>query len=332
MGTGEKAGWRNWRSTALIGLALAVGLVLVLGGATLVRQWSGASAGESDADTLLFDGQNAYQYALDQCAIGPRPPGSEEHWATGDYIIARLEELGWEVETQAFEYRGVQLRNVIGRLGDGPVAILGAHYDTRPVADRDPEHPDEPIIGGNDGASGVAVLLELARILPRHELANEVWLTFFDAEDSGRLGDWPWCVGSTYMAEGLTVDPAYVIVVDMVGDRDQQLYYERNSDVALRRSLWDVAARLGYHEFVPEARYRIIDDHLPFVERGITAVDIIDFDYPYWHSVQDTCDRIGPQSLERVGRVLEAWLGGRLSHSKSLGTAKVVHVQTALDR
>ncbi len=255
-----------------------------------------------------FDGERAYQYALEQCQIGPRPPGTEAGWATGDYIMGQLEELGWEVEAQEFLYRGVRLRNLIGKRGQGAVVVLGAHYDTRPVADRDPEHPNEAIVGGNDGASGVAVLLELAEVLGQYELENEVWLAFFDGEDSGRLEGWPFCVGSAYMAEHLTVEPAWVIVVDMVGDADQQLYYEGNSDQPLRQRLWDIAADLGYGTFVPELRYSMVDDHVPFINEGIPAVDIIDFDYPYWHTIEDTCDKVSPQSLESVGRVLEELL------------------------
>lgn len=264
------------------------------------------------AEKRSFDGEQAYQYALDQCAIGPRPPGTEAGWATGDYIIDRLQKLGWEVATQEFDYQGVQLRNVIGKRGEGPVVILGAHYDTRPVADRDPdpENVSQPIIGGNDGASGVAVLLELADVLGQYELRNEVWLAFFDGEDSGHLEGWPFCVGSAYMAEHLTVEPAWVIVVDMVGDADQQLYYEGNSDQALRERLWDIAAGLGYETFVPEVRYSMFDDHVPFLSEGIPAVDIIDFDYPYWHTIEDTCEKVSPESLERVGRVLEEFLMG----------------------
>jgi Zn-dependent M28 family amino/carboxypeptidase len=103
--------------------------------------------------------------------------------------------------------------------------------------------------------------------------------------------------------------PEYVIIVDMVGDTDQQLYYEANSDPILRSHLWSIAAELGYGEyFVPEERHSMLDDHTPFVELGIPAVDIIDFDYPYWHTTEDTLDKIGAASLERVGRTLEVFL------------------------
>jgi glutaminyl-peptide cyclotransferase len=298
---------RAMKSTVLLLLAL----VVTMGGCA-PQTGPGPVDQTPTAETRGFDGERAYQYALDQCEIGPRPPGTEAGWATGDYIIDRLLELGWEVVTEEFEYQGVQLRNVIGKRGQGPVVILGAHYDTRPVADRDPdpENLSRPIIGGNDGASGVAVLLELADVLSQYELENEVWLAFFDGEDSGHLEGWPFCVGSAYMAKHLTVDPNWVIVVDMVGDADQQLYYEGSSDQALRERLWDIAADLGYETFVPEVRYSIFDDHAPFLSEGIPAVDIIDFDYPYWHTIEDTCEKVSAESLERVGRVLEELLVG----------------------
>jgi glutaminyl-peptide cyclotransferase len=286
----------------LIGVAIAAGA----GGCTGSEP---AAVGEiRSTENRSFDGERAYQYALEQCEIGPRPPGTEAGWATGDYIITQLEGSGWQVDTEEFEYHGVRLRNIVGKSGQGPVVILGAHYDTRPVADRDREHASQPIVGGNDGASGVAVLLELADVLAQEELEHEVWLAFFDGEDSGNLNGWPFSVGSSYMAQHLAVQPAYVIVVDMVGDKKQELYYEGYSDPALRERLWDIAAELGYEEFIPEVGRSIVDDHVPFVNAGISSVDIIDIDCPYWHTVQDTCDKVSPESLERVGRVLEEFL------------------------
>ncbi len=99
------------------------------------------------------------------------------------------------------------------------------------------------------------------------------------------------------------------MVVDMIGDADQQIYYEGYTNPALAAEIWTVAEELGYHDyFIPQLKHTIIDDHLPFVERGIPAVDIIDFDYPYWHTVADTSDKVSPDSLERVGRTLQVWL------------------------
>jgi Zn-dependent M28 family amino/carboxypeptidase len=258
----------------------------------------------------VFDGERAYAHVTAQCDLGPRPPGSQAWQATGDYIVAELEKQGWAVETQEFTYRDTPVRNIIGKLSaddERPIVILGAHYDTRRSADM--ENPAEPVLGANDGASGVAVLLELARVLDRDKLQNQVWLAFFDAEDNGGLDGWEWCVGSSYMAANLTVTPQAVVVVDMVGDADQQLYFEHNSDPALQAQLWGIAATLGYTStFIAEYRWAILDDHVPFAQRGISAVDIIDFDYPYWHTTQDTPDKVSAESLERVGRVLEVWL------------------------
>lgn len=259
-----------------------------------------------------FDGQRAYQHVMAQCDLGPRPTGSAAGWATGDYIIAELEELGWAVTSQEFTYKGIKGRNITGRRGRGPIVILGAHYDTRPYADHDPVDKNQPILGANDGASGVAVLLELARCLDESQIQNEVWLAFFDAEDRGRLDGWPFSVGAEFFASQLAEMPEYVVVVDMVGDTDQGIFFEHNSDAALQRQIWAIAANLGYQEyFIPEYKWTIIDDHLPFAKRGLRAVDIIDFDYPYWHTTQDTPDKVSPESLYRVGRVLEELLEGK---------------------
>lgn len=260
---------------------------------------------------LTFNGDTAYQQVLGQVALGPRPTGSEAGWATGDYILAELQKTGWLTETQEFIFKGVKGRNIIAKRGSGPIIIVGAHYDTRPAADKDPDpaKQGEWIEGANDGASGVAVLLELARVLDTDKLQNEVWLTFFDAEDRGKLDGWPFSVGARYMAQNLIVTPQSMVLVDMIGDADQNIYLEGNSTPALRDEIWAVAAELGYEQYIiPQPKHTIIDDHIPFLERGIPAVDMIDFDYPFWHTTADTADKVAPLSLERVGRTLEVWL------------------------
>lgn len=256
-----------------------------------------------------FSGARAYRHVQVQLEAGARTPGGEGASRVADYIAAELRRQGWEVREQRFTYRGVPLRNVIGIRGEGPILLLGAHYDTRRTADQDPNPllRNDPVPGANDGASGVAVLLELARVLSRGPLPVQVWLAFFDGEDQGGIDGWPWSVGAAYMATHLEVLPRAVVVVDMVGDSDPQFYQEGNSDPVLRQNIWGLAGQLGYRDiFTPTVRHTLIDDHVPFRQQGIPAVDIIDFDYPYWHTTADTADKVSPETLERVGRLLEA--------------------------
>jgi glutaminyl-peptide cyclotransferase len=263
-----------------------------------------------------FDGQRALRHVETQVGFGPRPVGSEANRKTSDYIGRTLQRYGWEVEYQEFAHSGLPVRNVIGKKGSGPLILLGTHFDTRPVADRDPSDRTLPVPGANDGASGVGVLLELARVLDKSATDQaEIWLAFFDAEDRGGLNDWPWCVGSTHMADrislGLTPRPAYVIIIDMIGDADQQIYYEWTSTLWLQEKLWGIAHDLGYGQyFIPKHRYTILDDHSSFLKWGIPAALMIDFDYPAWHTRYDTLDKISADSLQRVGDVLQTLLKG----------------------
>jgi len=269
--------------------------------------------------TSQFSGDSAYRYVRDQVAFGPRPTGSDANRRTGEFVIQELKKAGWTVEVQEFTYKGVPGRNIVGKAGAGPVAIVGAHYDTRRQADNDPDpaRRGEPVMGANDGASGAAVLLELARSLSKAKLTNEVHLVFFDAEDNGRLDGWDFIAGSRYMAAHLNAKPEFVIVLDMIGDADQQIYKERNSTPALQDRIWALAGQLGYGQsFIPQYKWAMLDDHTPFIEKGIPAADLIDFDYPYWHTTQDLADKVAPSSLERVGRVMQKFLeenpaGGR---------------------
>jgi len=263
---------------------------------------------------LTFEGETAFDWVQRQCDLGARVTGSEANRQAGDMILAELAAQGWTTAEQTFTYQGTPVRNLLAWRGEGTSALLvGAHYDSRRAADM--EDPSVPVMGANDGASGVAVLLELARVLDWRAPDARLYLAFFDAEDNGRLAGWDWIVGSRYMAEhwGEAGEPPLtaMILVDMVGDADQQLYYEGQSDAALREQLWNLAGTLGYGErFIPTPRYTLLDDHLPFLERGIPAVDLIDFDYPYWHTTQDTPDKVSAESLEAVGRTLEVWLEG----------------------
>lgn len=257
-----------------------------------------------------FSGERALRRVAEQMDFGPRYPGSRGHAALQGWIEAQLMEQGWGVERQTFEHQGIPLSNIIGGqegLGDR-MYLVGAHYDTRPVADEESGSDPPPVPGANDGASGVAVLLELARVLPRDRLNCDLRLVFFDAEDSGRLPGWDWTLGSSYYAAHMDVEPDAVVIVDMIGDADLQLPRERNSTPELVDELWSVGRELGYEAFLDRQGYSIIDDHTPFLRRGVPAVDIIDFDYPYWHTKEDTLDKVSANSLMAVGHTVETWL------------------------
>lgn len=291
----------------------------------------------------VFEAERALALAQKQCDLGPRPSGTLANRQTGDWISQELEAQGWAVETHEFVWNGTPVRNIIAKAGEtqgggrvrplgdagtegggdagtegegGTGAILvGAHYDTRLVADQDPDpnRQGEPVIGGNDGASGVAVLLELARVLDKGKLTSPVWLAFFDAEDNGRLPAWEqWGIGSTRLAEDWAAAgtlPAAMVLLDMIGDEEQRVPMEGNSDPTLSQAIFDLAAEMGYGEwFPPTPGPAMIDDHIAFVQQGVPSVDLIDFDYPYWHTTADTCDKLSGASLERVGNLLRRLL------------------------
>ncbi len=260
-----------------------------------------------------FDGQRAYQDILTQMAFGPRTPGSEAHAQTVDWMVRELGQAGWEVEVQELEYQGQPVRNVIAKRGSGaPWIILGAHFDSRILADQDADSTlsQQPVPGANDGASGVAVLMELARVLPQETAkAQQIWLVFFDSEDQGDLPGWDWIYGSRAFVDRLSGQPDAMVLLDMIGDADLNVYQEKNSDAELTRQIWQTAADLGYSkQIIATPKFRMLDDHIPFIEKGIPAVDLIDFDYPYWHTGQDTADKVSAESLKVVGETLLVWL------------------------
>jgi len=267
-----------------------------------------------------FDGDRAFKDLEYQVNLGPRVLGSNAHEQVRDWIIQTNEDSGWTVEIQTANFNGQEIYNIIARREmdqNLPWVIIGAHYDSRMFADRDPlfENRTQPVPGANDGASGVSVLLELARVLPQNIGAN-VWLVFFDAEDGGSMPGGEWIIGSRAFVESLEENPDAVVIVDMIGDSDLNIFFEKYSDQDLSQEIWRTAARLGYEEqFIMFPKHRIIDDHLPFIQAGIQAVDIIDFDYPYWHTVSDTIDKVSADSLIVVGDVLLAWVMEKYSYS-----------------
>lgn len=257
-----------------------------------------------------FDGARAMKDAGALLDLGPRIPGSITHGQAVAFIRNELEQAGWKVSIQEGQSMGHPIRNIIARRGEtGPWYILGSHYDSRMVADHDPD-PEKrslPVPGANDGVSTTAILLELARVLPAN-LDKQIWLVFFDAEDQGGIPGWDWILGSRYFADSLEGQPDGVVIIDMVGDADLQIYYERNSSPPLQTSIWQVAQQAGFSEFNSEIKFSILDDHIPFLQKNISAIDIIDFDYPYYHTTADTLDKISKKSLFVVGETLRLWL------------------------
>jgi glutaminyl-peptide cyclotransferase len=283
-----------------------IGLLLV----TTLGWYAYALLSQPETAVVSFDGLRAYADVQTQVSFGPRISGTDGHAKAVEWIRAELVKAGWQVEIQESEVLGHPIRNIVAKRSDAnPRIILGAHYDTRMHADHDPnpENSLQPVPGANDGASGVAVLLELARKLPKNTV--DTWLVFFDAEDNGDIEGWDWILGSREFVKKNSLEPRAVVVVDMIGDTDLNIHKEYNSDPALTDEIWAVAKSQGYENmFIPDYKHSMLDDHTPFNEAGFPAVDIIDFDYRYWHTTQDTVDKVSPVSLEAVGKTLWTWI------------------------
>jgi glutaminyl-peptide cyclotransferase len=273
------------------------------------------------AEPQAFEGQKALNDVAYQVSLGARIPESPAHQQVENWIVNEIQSAGWQAELQNDSVMGHPVHNIIAKFGQGrPWVVVAAHYDSRLKADQDPDPQkrSQPVPAANDGASGVAVLLELARILPSQMIASggtsfpgyrQIWLVFLDAEDNGDIAGWDWILGSKSFVGSLQDKPDAAVVIDMIGDANLNIYRELNSNPQLTDQIWAQADRLGYSQyFIAQPKYRMLDDHIPFIDAGIPAVDIIDFDYPYWHTTADTTDKVSAQSLKIVGDTLLAWL------------------------
>ena len=290
-------------------IALYLGMIGLLLGAT--GSWYIlAFSLNNQTGSKTFDGERAYNDVRTQVAFGPRIPGSEAHAKTLDWLRTNLESAGWQVKIQQSDMLNHPIQNLIAfRTEQPPKYMLGAHYDSRIFADHDPDvsKQSQPTPGANNGASGVAILLELARTLPADAPAS--WLVFFDAEDNGKIPGWDWTLGSKAFVSEMTIKPKAMLLVDMVGGVNATFYMDGNSDIQLRNSIWETALKLGYKDtFIPHVKYNILDDHIPFVQAGIPSVDIIDIDDKYWLTTSDTPEHVSSKNLQMVGNVLWTWL------------------------
>jgi len=271
-----------------------------------------------------FSGERAFSYLTAQTAFGPRNPNSTGHDACLAYITGALRAAADDVRLQEFTHTGyegqtLRLTNVIARFrpNDATRVLLCAHWDTRPRAEQDENKSrrNDPILGANDGASGVAVLMEVAGLLKQIPPSVGVDIVLFDGEDYGKEGDHAsYLLGSRFFAA--QKDPGYLprfgILLDMVGDKFLDLPKEQYSvrfAPEVVDMVWKTAASLGVGQFHDEQGEEIMDDHLPLNEAGIQTIDIIDFNYPdtsnrYWHTHQDTPEHCSAGSLEAVGSVI----------------------------
>ena len=272
-----------------------------------------------------FSGEAAFNYLEKQCSFGPRNPGSGGHEQCKGYLIHTLSGFADSVFSQPFRQSipgrpdTLEMTNIVGIFfGSAENSLLlGAHWDTRPTADHDINHErrNEPILGANDGASGVAVLLETARILAQNPHDETIYIVFFDAEDLGIEGNpRSYALGAQFFAKNLPIPkPDNAIILDMVGDSELHLPIERNSyaqNPTLVKILWTLADELELGAFDKQLQYEIYDDHVPLWEEAqIPAIDIIDFNYPnrwsnFWHTHEDIPIHCSAESLNQVGTLL----------------------------
>ena len=266
-----------------------------------------------------FVGTSAFGYIQSQVAFGPRVPGTAAHEKMGDWLDSLLRQRADTLVVQSWTHvtgskTKLPLRNFIARFN--PAAdkrlLLLAHWDSRPVSDsptsRDSSHA---VMGANDGGSGVALLLGVADVLKRTPPAIGVDLLFVDGEDYGDFTKTPndVLIGSRYYGahQLLGGRPLYAVLFDLVADKDLQIYQEGNSLVGapeVVELVWDSAKELGYGGyFIASPRHTLIDDHLELQKAGIRAIDVVDFDYPPWHTQYDTIDKVSAASLQVVGDV-----------------------------
>ena len=265
-----------------------------------------------------------WNYLETLCAFGPRNPGSEGYRETLDLIRKVGEKYADQVVEHPFFVSTTQGKGASqamvnlelrfqGTQGGAPI-LIGTHFDTRPFADEDPDpaNRSEPILGANDGGSGTAILLGLAQYLNQHPVTRPVHLVFFDGEDFGAKGSGLNLLGSTYYAQELAKKerakwPYWVLVIDMVGDKDLQIFKETHSlkgSSSFLDKIYAVARDQGVKSLKEETKYTIFDDHYPFHQMGIPSTVLIDFDYPHWHTLRDTLDKCSIESMISIFSVV----------------------------
>ena len=282
----------------------------VSGLAVTFAVFTGMAFGQS-TPAKTFSGAAALNFTAKAVAFGPRPSGSAANVKLRAYIHAQLAGCGCQVSSDSFTAQtpdgAVAMENIIAKFPgkSGRAIAITGHFDTKKMTD---------FVGANDGGSSTGILLELAAVLAGRPRIDDVYLVFFDGEEAVR--DWTATdsvYGSRHLAQKWTADGTNrrlkaLINVDMTGDKDLDIVYEANSSASLRKLVWDSADALGYSANFLRQLAAVEDDHLPFLEAGVRSLDLIDFTYgprnAYWHTPQDTMDKLGAHSFEVIGNVL----------------------------
>jgi hypothetical protein len=275
-----------------------------------------------------FNADNAFGGVEKIVALSPRDPNSAGHEKVLQYLSVELKKYCDDLQFQSFDYPGynttLKLTNLIAKFNPSAKKriFICVHWDSRPRADQDKDEKlkDKPILGANDGASGMGVMLELARVLKSSKVKYGVDLIFFDGEDYGKESDLNnYCLGSKYFAQAVQQDykPVFGILLDMVGDKEAVFRKEGNSVAyapEVTDMIWNMARTSGSSLFSDEKGSPIYDDHIPLNEAGIKTVDIIDIDLvganttnprrKYWHTQGDDMSNISKEALRQTGETL----------------------------
>ena len=260
-----------------------------------------------------FSGADALAFTKRVVAFGPRPAGSPEIRRLQGYILSELKALGVHTIQDDFTASTplgqTPMKNIIARFAgtSGKAVVFTGHYDTKSM-------PGTYFVGANDGGSSAGLLLEMAKVLAHDAQKDDIYLVWFDGEEAvARWTDEDSLYGSRHLAEKWAADWTLariraLINVDMIGDRDLGILEDMDSSGPLRELVWRTAERLGYGKHFLKNNSAIEDDHMPFIRRGVNALDLIDLDYgpgnSYWHTDKDTIDKLSAESFQVVGRVL----------------------------
>jgi Zn-dependent M28 family amino/carboxypeptidase len=257
-----------------------------------------------------FDGEKAFQHVANLVAIGPRTAGTDGNHRAQDYITAQLKDSGCPIEPEAFHtptpLGDIEMKNILVKIpgASSDTVLFLTHYDTKRLPN---------FVGADDGGSSTGVAMELARLLCPRKNALTIWIAFLDGEEAfnPEWKDPDNTYGSRELAARMAISGDLrrvkgVLLIDMIGSRDLRIKRDSNSTSWLTDMVWSTASRLGYGDIFVSSSTGVEDDHIPFVRRSVPAVVLIDMEIPYWHTPQDTLDKLSPRSLAAVGHVLIA--------------------------